>query len=169
MHTYSLVICVCCSHASRRPGCFAVLSRSRCWIHSSSCSLQEWPCAELRPGVIRIWFTVSFQHNPRIFLESLIRESLLFRIMHSFFMLRCVIYFFVCTMPLHRCLPGSCTVADHLISVRYVFRSTRKSVAGTDETIQLPWTVYPSMWRSTLAWFTDFRARDSAVWWSPAG
>jgi hypothetical protein len=83
---------VCCSHASRRPGCFAVLCRSRCWIHSSSCSLQEWPCAELRPGAILIWCTVGSQHNPRTFLGSLLRESLIFRIMHSSFMLRCVMY-----------------------------------------------------------------------------
>ena len=55
------------------------------------------------------------------------------------------------------------TVADHLISVRYVFRSTRMSVAGTDETIQLPWTVYRGAWRSTLAWFTVFWRADSVV------
>jgi hypothetical protein len=83
---------VCCSHASRRPGCFAVLCRSRCGNHSSSCSLQHWPCAELRPGAILISCTVGSQHNLSIVFDSLIRESLKSRIMHSSFMRRCVMY-----------------------------------------------------------------------------
>jgi hypothetical protein len=43
--------------------------------------LQEWP-----------WCTVGSQPNPRLCLASLIWQLVVFRIMHSFFMLRCVMY-----------------------------------------------------------------------------